>query len=250
MRAASDVAGWRSRVPITEAVLRRGGAEAVQQPLESGWVVQGPFVAGSSSSASRPTSARRTPRRRLVHDRAAPRRRGARARPRRRGHRPGVHLGLDRERRRVPRARRRSSATSTSRRSTSTSAAVESLIDRADGRDYSRAPVRARAPTWTPSPRPRRRARPLGRRGRRLRLRGWQRRPPRRHVRRRSAPSAFTRASRSPPARAAWSPRPMRAWTTRPFAARPRRLPHRSRPAHVGRRFLLAEYPHLGFNYR
>ena len=154
-----------------------------------------------------------------------PRRRGDRAR-RSRGSRPRTSSSTW--------ARRRCSATSTSRRSTSTRRAIEPPSPSARSAS-SRCTCSGSAPTWT-RPRDGARARPLGRRGCRLRVRRLDRRPPRRHVRRR-------RLLQLPPAQVDHDRRGRhghharrRARRARALAARPRRDAHRSRAAHARRR--------------
>ena len=91
----------RTQIPITKVLIGEEELRAVQLPLETGWVVQGPHVAGVRGQVRRYTQAKHARCDQLLHHGAAHLRRRARAKARRRGHRPGIHVGVDRERRRV-----------------------------------------------------------------------------------------------------------------------------------------------------
>ena len=206
----------------------------------------------SSSSASPRTPARRTRSRRRRARRALHLdRRGARRQAGRRGDRPGVHVGLDGERRRVHGRDAGLLRRRPRRRSTSTSTQLEPLVTERTVGDHPRAPVRP--------------------------LRGHRRRSSS------SRGGAGSGSSRTPPARSApgttaatsarfgdagaFSFHPRKSITTgeggmvtttrrRARGARRARcaITARTRPTARRRRatdaFLLADFPHLGFNYR
>ena len=90
------------RFPITKPLFGPEELERCSGRSRRGWVVQGPYVRRVRGALRGVRRCRRTRvATTLVHHRAAPGAGGARAEAGRRGHRAGVHLGRDGERRRV-----------------------------------------------------------------------------------------------------------------------------------------------------